>query len=189
MSNSIFTKRLQTILVAGGILLGLVILFSVVMPSPFIGLRSTPITSRAENTAYNLKNAISAYNTEFRGWPIRSESDITVDSDSELMAVLLADDSETGEKGRNPRRITFFSGKKAKPMGDNKFRKGVHLETNTLWDPWGNFYRVRMDNNWDNRVDDPDPKSESKELPGTIIVWSAGPDGDFDTWKDNVKTW
>lgn len=22
-----------------------------------------------------------------------------------------------------------------------------------------------------------------------ILVWSAGPDGDFDTWEDNVTSW
>jgi len=26
-------------------------------------------------------------------------------------------------------------------------------------------------------------------LPETILVWSAGPDGDFDTWADNIKSW
>ena len=39
-----------------------------------------------------------------------------------------------------------------------------------------------------------DGKVENPEVPGTLIpesiaIWSAGPDGDFDTWADNVKTW
>ncbi|MDA7598014.1 hypothetical protein N8813_03700 [bacterium] len=62
MSDLIFTKRLQTILVVGGILLALVILFSVVIPPPRILVNT--YSGHAENTAFNLKNVISAYNTE-----------------------------------------------------------------------------------------------------------------------------
>ena len=56
-----------------------------------------------------------------------------------------------------------------------------------LWDQWGNLYRVRFDTSHDNQIENP-------ETPGTflresIAVWSAGKDGKFETWADNVKTW
>jgi len=56
----------------------------------------------------------------------------------------------------------------------------------TFYDQWGNLYRIRTDLDGDGRVPDP---SGSGEIEETLLVWSAGPDGDFDTWEDNIKTW
>ena len=152
--------------------------------------------ANAQNTAYNLKNAIAAYYTEYRKYPVpgEPEGDTSLQSDHALMDVLLGSDPEAEVDGLNPRRIAFFTGKQAKPMGKGKFRKGVHLEEGgrgELWDPWGNYYRVVLDTDHDNRVEKPewDKTSDSAELHESILVWSAGPDGDFETGKDNVKTW
>ncbi len=53
----------------------------------------------------------------------------------------------------------------------------------------GNHYRVALDLDGDGQITNVDPRIESKQLPEAILIWSAGPDGDFDTWKDNLKTW
>ncbi len=153
--------------------------------------------SNCQNTAYNLKNAISFYFTEYRKYPVPREprEDVQLQSDHVLMDILLGSDpSSEGPDALNSRRIAFFTGKQAKQMGEGKYRKGVVLGSDgggELWDPWGNYYRVLLDTNYDSRVKKPlwDQLTEAEELPRSILVWSAGPDGDFETWKDNVKTW
>jgi hypothetical protein len=147
--------------------------------------------TRAETTAYNLKNAISAYFTEYREYPLSSpDIDITVDTRDRLMAILMGSDAERGESGRNHRGIAFYSDMRAKTMKDGRFYRGISPDENgggILWDTWGTPYRVRVDSNFDNKVDD--PESPGRTIPENIIVWSAGKDGDFETWDDNVKTW
>jgi type II secretory pathway pseudopilin PulG len=149
------------------------------------------LISPDESTAYNLKNAISAYFTEYREYPLRSpDIDITVDTRSRLIAILLGSDAERSEDGRNHRGIAFYTDKAAKTTKKGRFYKGISLDENGrgfLWDTWGNPYRVCVDSNFDNKVDD--PESPGSTIPESVAVWSAGKDGNFETWDDNVKTW
>lgn len=141
--------------------------------------------------AAQLKRAISTYQAECGELPfVDPENDISFDSGNVLMDILLGSDTQKEPGGRNPRGIAFYTDKAAKPMGDGRFRKGITLDDSgggELWDPWGNHYRVRLDTNGDGKIEN--PENPGKHLPKTIAVWSAGPDGDFETWKDNVKTW
>ncbi len=149
--------------------------------------------TRTENTAHNLKTAISTFFTEYRHYPLGKEkltTDLDSDSGDELMTVLTGLDAE--KKGSlNPRRIAFYTGKAAKKKRGGGYRRGVQLfndgKSAKLWDTWGNLYRVRLDTNYDNRVTN--PADSSQQLPETILIWSAGEDGDFSTWEDNVKSW
>ena len=147
--------------------------------------------ARDENTAYNLKNAISAYFMEYREYPLRSPGlDITVDTRGRLLDILLGSDAEKRPDGRNLRGIAFYTDKAAKPKDDGRYRRGVTrdpLGGGELWDSWGNPYLVRFDTTFDNKIEN--PESPGILLPQSILVWSAGKDGDFETWEDNVKTW
>jgi type II secretory pathway pseudopilin PulG len=168
------------------------LLASLLLPS-VTGIPRNGDQTKSDNTAYNLKNAISAYFTEYRQYPggnTPQGPDVDLDSGHVLMDILLGSDKEAENGGGNLRRIAFYTDKAAKPLGEGKFRKGVVLEQDgrgTLWDPWGNFYRVRMDSSFDNKVEN--PELPGAYLPESILIWSAGKDGDFDTWKDNLKTW
>lgn len=145
----------------------------------------------AENTCYNVVNALSAYHTEYREYPILDPTiDVTIDSERGLMDILFGSDTQKEPGGRNPRGIAFYTDRAARPMGEGRFRRGVTLEENgdgELWDPWGKHYRVRLDTNGDGKIEN--PAAPGTHLPESILVWSAGPDGDFATWKDNVKSW
>ena len=150
--------------------------------------------SRAHQTAYGLRTAISAYYTDYRHYPLEvgiMDSDLDFESGEELMTVLMSLDSESSDPGSCPRSITFFSGRLATQNWDGEFTNGVQMlnegKSAKLWDPWGNIYRVRLDTNNDKRV--ADPFNPSLQIPETILVWSAGKDGDFSTWKDNVIIW
>lgn len=172
------------------ICLAFAILAGFFFPAPSCGPVDTK-QPHAETTAQNLKNAISAYFTEYREYPLPDPvTDVTTDSGHALMDIILGSDRQKGPGGRNARGIAFFTDKEAKPMGGGRFRKGITLDSGgggELWDPWGNRYRVRFDSNFDNRLEKPD--APDTPIPDAIAVWSAGPDGNFDTWKDNVKTW
>ncbi len=163
------------------------------------GILARAERAHAENTCYNVKNAISAYFTEYRKYPVDSQN--TTESsplrtDRELMDVLLgADSQKTGNKALNPRGIAFYTDKAARPMGSGQYRKGVTLESDgggELWDPWGEYYYVRMDLDYNNRTERPswDRSSNASDvLPESILVWSSGKDREESTSKDNVKTW
>jgi len=147
-------------------------------------------TVHAEHDARNLKNAISVYFLEYRKYPVRNPTgDSTVRTEGELMAILLGNDSEGEKDGMNPRRITFLTGKQAKPTRDGGWRKGInpnYEENPGLYDPWGNPYWVKLDADNDNRLSEIDGVGELNE---SIAIWSAGPDGDPATWEDNIKSW
>ncbi|MEX2578455.1 MAG: DUF4190 domain-containing protein [Verrucomicrobiales bacterium] len=170
---------------AAGILAGLL------FPAVNGTLRKAELV-HAENTAYNLKTAISAYQTEYSKIPAGAASGAPVDlqTDHELMDILFGADNQSGEGGLNPRGIAFYTGKQAKPMGNGRYRKGIMLQadgTGELWDPWGNHYRVRLGDPASGRTEN--PEIPGSMVPESILVWSAGHDGDFDTWEDNVRTW
>ncbi len=152
--------------------------------------------TRAENTAYNLKNAISAYFTEYRKYPVKGDREETQElrTDYELMDVLLGSDKEAGDGGLNPRRIAFYSGKQGKRGDEGKYKSGISMSDDgggELWDPWFDYYYVRLDLDYNNRVEKPtwDKKSDSRFIPESILIWSAGKSGDEQDQSDNVKTW
>ncbi len=167
------------------------ILVELLFPS-ITGPQKLPLELQAKNTAFNLNKAITAYHTEYRDYPILDPvNDVVIDSEHALMDILLGSDKQRGQDGRNPRGIAFYTDKAAKPMGGGRFRKGLTYNekdgSGQLWDPWGNFYRVRFDTDRNGKVEN--PEKPGTFIPESILTWSAGPDGDFETWEDNVKTW
>ena len=193
-------KRKQWIWILLAIVIGLPLLLFMV--GILVGLSFPPMTgvlkkeerNHAEITALNLKASIAAYLTEYRDYPLPDPAqDVTTDSGHGLMDILIGSNAHKAPGGRNPRGIAFFTDKAAKPIGGGRYRKGLTYDpasgAGELWDPWGNRYRVHFDTDHDNRVENPEVPAASAFLPETILVWSAGPDGDFDTWADNVKSW
>lgn len=159
----------------------------------------------AENTALNLRNAISAYYTEYRRFPVPksvSQEDDYLDfaTNEEFMAQLL---------GGSPRGIPIFSGRSAKRLKSDTFINGLALNDDgsgngSLWDPWGNLYGVRIDIT--NRQNMPNPERTPPNLSGdaapkwgsgqsnapkyiseSLVVWSQGKEAELSS--DNVTTW
>lgn len=123
--------------------------------------------------ARDLKLAIAAFHLEYHEYPLLDPAnDVTTDSGPVLMDILLGSDAHKAPGGRNPRGIAFF----IEARGASAFQ-----------DPWGNHFRVRFDTNADKQIEN--PEAPGTFLPKPIAIWSAGPDGDFNTWKDNVKSW
>ena len=147
--------------------------------------------SQAQHTAMQLKQAITTYFTEYSRYPVDTtpgaSADQEVESDKILMDVLLASDGESARGGLNPRKISFFSGRKAKGK-----KGGVELSNDgggELYDPWGEHYKVILDTNRNDRVKDPS-EGGGETIPQSVIVWSSGIDRiDEQGDGDDVATW
>jgi len=78
-------------------------------------------------------------------------------------------------RGQNSREIPYMD---------------FHVNTTDFNDPWGNPYRVALDVAFGGA----DPYDGEVDIPGgtlrvSVAAWSAGEDGDDDTYGDNICTW
>lgn len=76
--------------------------------------------------------------------------------------------------------------KDARTLSDGTYLNGIWRDGDqvALFDPWGHYYRIRLDSDDDGFVTD--PRDATKKLPGPAVIWSIGKDGDPDIWDDNV---
>ncbi len=130
------------------------------------------------------------------GNPATEAANSYTNSDNrEIMAVLLdLDQFPNTNHVRNPQRHAYASSVHHAP---NNNSQGLGPDGN-FRDAWGNPYIVTFDLNYDNQVNDP----VYGIVPGSVLVWSMGPDGKFavpavpgpnaDSLpenKDNIKHW
>lgn len=139
-----------------------------------------------------LQIAIKGYKTEYLRLPTLDGTNPTTDSapysttDPEgkaLIEILLAQNVS-----KNPRQILFWDPPPTKSNG-----AGYTPEAG-FKDPWGQRgYRIILDYSGDGKVSNPEWSQGKDDVPAQIesdvILYSAGADGDFDTWKDNVRSW
>lgn len=142
---------------------------------------------QAQASMKSLEMAVKGYQTEYNRLPsIQSPPptadnspgfDTTGDEGQRLIEILMGTDAQN-----NPRGIGFYE-----PPQPNK-SGGGYTSAGGLVDIWGaKGYIIIFDYDGDGMIADP-------ELPGAtlserVIIYSAGPDGDFSTWGDNVKSW
>ena len=149
----------------------------------------------AQAAAMAVYNAVDQYHTEYDYLPQPSSATKGTDCDSdtsaeELLITILLGKDET----QNSRRTNFLG-----DIKDASYKNGKHLggmvreaESNALVDPWGSHYKVRLDLDLDEKVENPNDKdvaSGTKKVHKQCIVWSIGKDLDEKIWKDNVSTW
>ena len=145
----------------------------------------------AQTLALTLANAVEQFQNEYQRLPEPtsfskgSDTSSSTDSAEELIRTL---------KGlndlQNPRKMDFLGDVKAAKVVNGKPVNGLVEEGDefSLVDPWGNFFQIALDTDYDEKVENPEPKPGG-QLRKTVIVWSAGPDGRLDTWEDNVCSW
>lgn len=131
-------------------------------------------------TAKGLEIAVKGYVNEYSRLPNLGTSNEGAFMESEGLVL----DTLTGKNtDQNPRQIGFFELPPPKgPGGSFTTSSGVELR-----DLFGNRFRMHFDWNGDGSI--PDPEHSGASLPGPVIIYSAGADGDYTTWKDNVKSW
>jgi len=169
--------------------------------------------SKAQTGAVGLAIAFKAYYTEYGTWPVSgpvSLSNQTFIVDSNLVAVLQGANNTASLTGAgatgtliggvgtsalqgNARGIRFHEFKAA-DLGGSPACPGCFL------DPWKQPYFCRFDVSSANQVPDPFTGGgvPQANVNAGFLVWSAGPDGQFDNNgdvppsgvnKDNVKSW
>jgi Tfp pilus assembly major pilin PilA len=134
-----------------------------------------------------VKLAVDAFKAEYQRVPVIPASLAGLDGEERdtsdangrlLLSILLGEDAQ-----QNPKKIRFWT-----PENTSSGIGAVYSESVGLIDRWGtNGYRFRLDDNNDGRI--ADPAKVSGDISASIVLYSAGPDGDFSTWKDNVKSW
>ena len=103
--------------------------------------------------------------------------------DEAILLPLMAGDAEL-----NPNKIRFFDPPEAKKGKNGLWRNEGGGPQMQMRDSWGGPYRIRCDSNGDGKIADPENPA-GEPISSVAILYSAGPDQDFDTWKDNVKSW
>lgn len=136
-----------------------------------------------------LKSADRAYKTEYDRLPSASatphqkdsELDTTTPDGLALIRVLAG-----GDDAGNPRKIPFLELPPARPNGSG------YSVANGLRDSWAKHgYRVIVDYDGDGKIANPASgwSGQPDSLAVDVAIYSAGPDGDFSTWTDNVVSW
>ena len=148
----------------------------------------------AKHMALELRKAVGTYSAEYNRYPIAGDNasssagDAEVESDRALMDVLLASEDASGPRGLNPRAESFFSANKT-ASAENP-RDGVVYTPaggGTLYDPWGNLYRLIIDVDRNGRCKLP---SGDGVVGKEVLVWSLGPNGkDERGHGDDVIVW
>ena len=152
----------------------------------------------ARTTGIALLAGIRNFEHDYDRYPVpgsaSKDSDVETDTGAGegLVAILKGADID-----QNPRQTDFLG--EIKPArtvtrhGVTKYENGLIYDGDTsisLYDPWGQLYFVTLDLNYDNQVTNPGPgDSSGLNLRQPAIVYSAGKDGDKNTFGDNICTW
>ena len=139
---------------------------------------------QAKAVEKGLEIAIKSYKTEYLRLPFITAAaptrDYSFSSDSSGGMALL--DILTGPSPNNPRGIRFWEASPKSAAGSS-FSPGTGLI-----DPWNKVgYHLILD--YDNDGHITDPEGTGAKIKADVLIYSAGPDGNFTTWSDNVCSW
>ena len=66
------------------------------------------------------------------------------------------------------------------------------METFGIVDGWGHYFRIRLDSDGNKELDNPHPGQVAEgrtRMVKRVLVWSAGKDGNWNTWEDKPMSW
>ena len=150
-----------------------------------------------------IANGLEQFYINYYRLPGRAGPDAqtTTSGENDLVRILMGKEEQDGQK-QNPRNTNFLEGiRNAKPGSNtlpvspgrsNRWVDGLIVEKTMcgMVDGWGNYYNVRLDSDFDLQIANPNPGDGGRaKLSKRAIVWSAGKDGNIETWEDNVKSW
>lgn len=151
--------------------------------------------AEASNIAVGIANACINFESEYNRMPIPdgSSGDWEGLSDEDLTAILTGKDTT-----KNKKEIDFLDG--ISPADGTPPVGGIDYVTNeatpVIYDPWGNFFVVHLDGDYDKQVDNPENTTE-KLYNTRVAVLSKGEDNvaegsnaqGADATNDNAKSW
>lgn len=170
-------------IVAGSIFLAVVVAMILLAIPAYEKTLVRTKSAVAKNVAQTLQTSVIAYHVRHGEWPVMSENgvDTTLRSEGVLVDVLSGKGSPSGPGGGNPDGTSISASQIAQVRSEES---GEVVPT--IIDVWGRAFFIRMDTDGDGEVEDP---SGPGRLARKVLVWSAGPDGDAETWEDNVVSW
>ena len=172
---------------------GLLLLFVIFAFWQFHGYVNKVVRADAQSTTMAIYNAVDQYHAEYERLPAPESATIGRDWDTNssaeenLISILKGRDADA-----NLKAIDFLGDIKDAKQEGGKFLNGVILTgaAMALVDPWGQPYHIRLDGDGDGFVANPNPGDYPvTRIAKPAIIWSAGKDGDPETWKDNVGSW
>ncbi|QIF03174.1 hypothetical protein [Roseimicrobium sp. ORNL1] len=163
------------------------VLGGAVLLSDFLSERNARGLRPARAQMQGLVLAVKAYQTEYSRLPALDSPpptedntqgyDTTSEKGRGIIKILTGED-----ESKNPRNVPFFE-----PPARKKSGAGYTPE-NGLVDTWGTKgYVMILDYNSDGEISI--PGHPGGRISSTVIIYSAGPDGDYNTWDDNITSW
>lgn len=155
------------------------------------GAIDTAKRAKAKNDVVQIVTAIKAYQTEYGKLPLLSGSSGKYEENNDQLFNILRGSAGEGEQlSMNPRRIAFIEIRVSKGTKD-----GLGVNDGKFYDPWGKPYRIWLDDDYNNEVEDMYSGGWGV-VPGTAIAASSGKDlkgmtgskGTGDA-KDDVNSW
>jgi hypothetical protein len=162
--------------------------------------------------ARGLVNAINQFRSDYQKLPVPSGptpqgGDRDTDSGlSHSFISILGGHEDRSPMAQNQKHTDYLedikpalkAGKPGNPSpgGDYGWVNGLISDPATgaygVVDYKGKPYRIRLDTNHDETLNNPNPEQAAAGRPtlkARVLVWSAGKDGDWNTWDDNLMSW
>lgn len=136
--------------------------------------------ARAQGDAGVVATVLLKYQAEYNRWPATYAPETKDTTDREWVD-MMSPKPGSGTVTNNLKRIVFFE-PGGGALGTNSPYVGAFV------DPWGKPFKFRLDRAGAGKMANPD-EDKGGEVPYRAVAWSAGPDGDYATWPDNVKSW
>jgi len=154
----------------------------------------------AQNLATGIAQGVEQFEVEYNRMPIPGSSrgqDWYGDTSEEFCIILTG--KETGGKIINKKKIDYLDGMKQANDGAGGIDR-TQEDQPVVFDPWGNFFVVHIDGNYDKKLKNPEAAEEegSDELKGVrVAVLSKGEDSvaggsnedGEDATQDNARSW
>lgn len=135
--------------------------------------------STARSDAGIVVSVMMKYHAEYNRWPAAYKGDGSGTTDQKWVT-LMAPPPDSQRMKDNFHMIVFFES-----GGGALNKKGDFA------DPWGQAYNFMVDQTGVGELRNPNEEHETGDeiIRGKVIAWSAGPDGNYETWEDNVVSW
>ena len=139
--------------------------------------------ARTQSDANIVASVLLKYQAEYNRWPSAYLPEGLGESNAEWVDLMAPKPEENKEiyMLNNPKRIGFFE-----PGGGALAASGDHA--GAFVDAWGKPFAFRVDVEGAGEMANPNVDVGGM-LRARTLAWSAGPDGDLDTWEDNVTGW
>ena len=129
----------------------------------------------AHQQVAGLVNAIRMFEISYSVLPDPGgNADLDIPTDPRLVDILTGSNTT-----QNPKAMTFLETKTAKPPSGNRPARGGLINhgkgSQSLVDPWGNLYMVRIDFDGDGSIEDPGGEGS---ISASVICWSFGKPSD-----------